>query len=98
MKTTVEIVDPLFRQAKAVASKDGLTFRDLVEEGLRAVVEARTRNVSEPFCLRDGSFRNGHGLQTGLEWTDLTTLACDDEGGRRKRVERNTIRAADKRR
>jgi hypothetical protein len=81
MKTTVEIADPLFQQVKAVATKEGLSFRLLVEEGLRAVVEARSKAVSKPFRLRDGSFRNGRGLQTGVKWTDLTELAYEDEGG-----------------
>ena len=80
MKTTVEIASPLFQQAKALAAKEGLSFRVLVEEGLRTVVEARTKSTSKPFRLRDGSFRNGKGLQSGVKWTDLTTLAYDDEG------------------
>lgn len=35
MKTTVEIPDDLFRQAKAKAAVEGLRLRDLVELGLR---------------------------------------------------------------
>jgi hypothetical protein len=80
VKTTVEFEGPLFKQAKALATKEGVSFRVLVEEGLRAVVEARTKNVSEPFRLRDGSFRKGLGLQPGLKWTDLPKLAYGDEG------------------
>jgi hypothetical protein len=85
MKTTVEIADPLFQQVKALAVKERLSFRTLVEEGLRAVVEARTTAASKAFRLRDGSFRNGEGLQTGLAWKDLTALAYEDEGGSRLR-------------
>ena len=81
VKTTVEIADPLFKKAKALATKEGLSFRVLVEEGLRAVVEARTKTASKPFRLLDGSFRKGQGLQTGVKWTDLTALAYEDEGG-----------------
>lgn len=81
MKTTVEIADPLFQQAKALASKEGLSFRALVEEGLRAVIEARTKTESKPFRLRDGSFQFGQGLQSGLKWTDLSALAYEDGGG-----------------
>ena len=78
MKTTVEIADPLFRQAKALAERDGLTFRVLVEEGLRTVVETRSNTEPKQFRLRDGSFRKGEGLQPGLKWTDLTTLAYEE--------------------
>ncbi|MBI4909595.1 MAG: DUF2191 domain-containing protein [Acidobacteria bacterium] len=81
MKTTVEIADPLFKQAKALAAREGLSFRDLVEEGLQAAVEARTKAVSKPFRLRDGSFKKGHGLQPGLKWADLTSMAYEGEGG-----------------
>ncbi len=81
MKTTIEISDPLFQQAKALAAKEGLSFRMVVEEGLRAVVEARTQTGSKPFRLRDGSFRGGQGLQAGLQWSELTALAYEDEGG-----------------
>ena len=81
MKTTVEIADPLFQQAKALAAKEGLSFRVLVEEGLRSVVEARTNATSKPFRLRDGSFKGDRGLQAGVKWTDLAALAYENEGG-----------------
>ena len=79
MKTTVEIADPLFEQARALAAKEGLTFRVLLEEGLRAVVDARTKQASAPFQLRDGSFQGGT-LQPGIKWADLTALAYEGEG------------------
>ena len=40
MKTTVEVPDELFRRAKAEAALRGRKLRDLVEEGLRLVLEA----------------------------------------------------------
>ena len=40
MKTTVELPDPLYRQAKAAAALRGLKLKDLVEAGLRLVLEA----------------------------------------------------------
>ena len=39
MKTTVEVPDDLYRQAKAEAALRGRKLRDLVEEGLRLVLE-----------------------------------------------------------
>jgi hypothetical protein len=81
MKTTIEIADPLFQQAKALAAKEGLSFRVLVEEGLRSVVETRTNTTSKPFRLRDGSFKGGRGLQAGVKWKDLAALAYENEGG-----------------
>ncbi len=40
MKTTVELPDSLYRQAKAEAALRGRKLKDLVEEGLRLVLEA----------------------------------------------------------
>ena len=39
MKTTVELPDDLYRQAKAIAALRGRKLKDLVEEGLRLVLE-----------------------------------------------------------
>lgn len=39
MKTTVELSEELFRRAKAEAALRGRKFRDLVEEGLRLVLQ-----------------------------------------------------------
>jgi hypothetical protein len=40
MKTTIEVPDELYRQAKAEAALRGRKLRDLVEEGLRLVLAA----------------------------------------------------------
>ncbi|MBI2993518.1 MAG: hypothetical protein HYY48_04995 [Gammaproteobacteria bacterium] len=39
MKTTVELSDELFRKAKAIAALRGRKLKDLIEEGLRLVIE-----------------------------------------------------------
>ena len=41
MKTTVEVPDDLYRRAKAEAALRGRKLKDLIEEGLRLVLEAR---------------------------------------------------------
>jgi hypothetical protein len=40
MKTTVEVPDELYRRAKAAAALRGRKLKDLVEEGLRLVLDA----------------------------------------------------------
>lgn len=40
MKTTVELSDELFRRAKSEAALRGRKFKDLVEEGLRRVLDS----------------------------------------------------------
>ena len=39
MKTTVEVSDDLYRRAKSEAALRGRELKDLVEEGLRLVLE-----------------------------------------------------------
>jgi hypothetical protein len=40
MKTTIEVPDDLYRRAKAEAALRGHKLKDLVEEGLRLVLDA----------------------------------------------------------
>ena len=55
MKTTIDISDALFEQARAQAKAQGLTMRTLVENGLRLAL-AQSRPVPERFVLQDFSF------------------------------------------
>jgi hypothetical protein len=55
MKTTIEISDPLLREARKLAEREGVTLRALVERGLRRVV-TETKAVA-PFKLRRASFK-----------------------------------------
>ncbi|MFI4995347.1 MAG: hypothetical protein ACHQAQ_06140 [Hyphomicrobiales bacterium] len=48
MKTTVEVPDDLYRRAKAEAALRGRKLKDLVEEGLRLVLEAPRRTRRRP--------------------------------------------------
>ncbi len=41
MKTTVEVSDDLYRRAKSEAARRGRKLKDLVEEGLRLVLETQ---------------------------------------------------------
>ncbi len=43
MKTTIELPDELYRRAKSEAALRGRKLRDLVEEGLRLALEARSK-------------------------------------------------------
>ncbi|MDP2792736.1 MAG: hypothetical protein Q8O25_01420 [Sulfurisoma sp.] len=45
MRTTVDLSDELFRRAKAEAALRGRKFKDLVEEGLRRVLEQPEASV-----------------------------------------------------
>jgi hypothetical protein len=48
MKTTVEVPDDLYRRAKAEAALRGRKLKDLIEEGLRLVLETPGRPTRHP--------------------------------------------------
>lgn len=77
MKTTVEIADPLLREAKREAQHAGITLRELIETGLRRVLDERRSTESKPFQLRDARNRQAV-LQPGIrpgDWAQLRDLA-----------------------
>lgn len=64
MKTTVEISDALLAEARAVAARERVTLRGLIERGLHQVIR---ESASGPaFKLRPASFK-GEGLQSEFE-------------------------------
>ena len=81
MKTTLDISDPLLREARKLAARERTTLRALVEQGLRRVVAEKRRQPA--FRLRKASFR-GRGLRPELKdvgWERLRELAYEDRGG-----------------
>ena len=48
MKTTVEVPDDLYRQAKAEAALRGRKLKDLIEEGLRLVLQSPPKQRRQP--------------------------------------------------
>ena len=83
MKTTIEISDSLFSEARLLAATEGITLRQLVEVGLRHAVAQRKRAV-KPFKLRDASF-GGDGLVKKLKgagWEGIRDLVYEGRGGR----------------
>jgi hypothetical protein len=74
VKTTIEIADPLLRQARKVAEREGVTLRALVERGLNRVI-SETQQAA-PFKLRQSSYK-GKGLQP--EFRDAPWETIRDE-------------------
>jgi hypothetical protein len=80
MKTTLEISDPLLREARKIAIRERTTLRALVEQGLRQVVADKKQ--SPAFRLRKASFK-GRGLRSELEdagWERLRDLSYEGRG------------------
>ncbi len=77
MKTTLDVSDVLFAEAKRVAHRDGTTLRALVERGLTLALNEK-KHKSKPFTLRDGSVR-GSGVTAEFlsrgGWSNLREIA-----------------------
>jgi hypothetical protein len=80
MKTTVDIPDALFEEAKRVAARDRTTVKALIERGLRHALAER--QSARTFQLRDASFK-GEGLQPGVAdatWERIRDLVYEGHG------------------
>jgi hypothetical protein len=78
MKTTVEITDSLFEEAKAEAASRGVSLRQIIEEGLRTVLSRREKRVR--FHLRDGSFGPARGLHSTRSWDEIRETIYQGRG------------------
>jgi mRNA-degrading endonuclease RelE of RelBE toxin-antitoxin system len=81
MKTTIQIPDTLLEEAKQLAAREQTTFKALVEEGLRRIIDDHRR--AGKFRLRKASFK-GKGIQqdlTGASWDQIRELTYRGRGG-----------------
>lgn len=80
MKTTVDISDPLLREAKRLAAREGVTLKALIERGLHRVVSEPKPGTA--FKLRRASVK-GKGLQPEVRdasWEQLRDLIYEGRG------------------
>ena len=81
MKTTVQIPDNLFEEARKIAQRERITLKALIEEGLRRIIADRKRRAV--FRLRKASFK-GNGLRpdiAGASWDQIRELTYEGRGG-----------------
>ena len=82
MKTTVEISDPLLRDARKVAAREDTTLRALIEQGLRRILSEK-KKPKPAFKLRDASV-GGKGLRPELRdagWEKIRDMIYEGRGG-----------------
>ena len=80
MKTTIQIPDSLFEEARRVAQCEHTTLKALVEQGLRRTLAERKRRGG--FRLRKATFK-GKGLQpamAGASWEQVRDLSYQGRG------------------
>jgi hypothetical protein len=81
MKTTIQIPDSLFEEARKLAHRERTTLKTLVEEGLRRIVSEHKRRGH--FRLRKASFK-GNGLRphlAGASWDQIREMSYEGRGG-----------------
>jgi hypothetical protein len=81
MKTTIDIPDALFSEARKLASREGTTMKAVIQEGIRRILSERKRGSR--FRLRKATFK-GDGLQpqiAGSSWERIRDMAYEGRGG-----------------
>jgi hypothetical protein len=80
MKTSVEISNPLFEEARKLAAENGVSMRSLIEQGLRKVLAEQRQNQNS-FQLRDQRV-DGNGLNAafrGAAWSTIRDAAYGEQ-------------------
>lgn len=67
MRTTLNLPDPLMREVKAEAAREGITLTQLVTEALEQRVRGHN---SRPEPLQIRPFRGGSGMRPGVDLSD----------------------------
>lgn len=81
MKTTIDIADPLFEQAKREAARRGITLRALVEQGLRQALEQP--EPRKPFKFKPVVFEGGGGMRPEVAaggWPAIREIIYEGRG------------------
>lgn len=83
MKTTIDISDSLFKEAKRFTAERGETLRELVEASLHHYLESCRSKRQRSFKLKDCSFK-GEGLVEGMregDWPAIRSLIYEGHAG-----------------
>ncbi len=73
MRTTVRLPDDLYRRAKARAAESGVTFTQILEDALRAIL-SRDQAGEATATYEVRPLPRGRGLQPGVDLTDQAGL------------------------
>lgn len=81
MKTTIQISDSLFQEARKLAHRERTTLKALVEQGLRLIISERKQR--DGFVLRKVTFKGEglHGHLAGSSWDHIRELSYKGRGG-----------------
>lgn len=78
VKTTIEITDRLYREAKEYAARHGIPVRSVFERGLQLILEEQPPR--KEFHLRTVTTK-GEGLVCDEDWQTVRSLIYEGHGG-----------------
>ena len=81
MRTTIDLSEAVFQQAKRCAQRRQTTLRDIIEEGLRLVMDRE--DAVQKYRLKDLSYGSG-GTVPGIEmgdWERIRDILYTGRGG-----------------
>ena len=79
MKTTVEIIDSLFRAAKRYAARHGIPLREVFERGLQMMIKGAPQS-RQRFRLKMVTTK-GDGLAVDGDWSNVRSMIYKGHGG-----------------
>jgi len=79
VKTTIEVADGLLAEAKRHAAAHGMALREVVEAGLRSVLDAQGPSEARAFRLKRCAFR-GKGLAAERDWPAIRGKIYEGRG------------------
>jgi hypothetical protein len=79
MKTTVELSDDLFQQAKEYAARMGIPLREVMEFGLQLALQSK-KPSRRPFRLKTITTK-GEGLVCDGDWSTIRSFIYEGHGG-----------------
>jgi hypothetical protein len=79
VKTTIELPDALYREAKEYAARHGIPMREIMERGLRAVLN-ESGPATRRFRLKTVTTK-GEGLVSEGDWAAIRSLIYEGHGG-----------------
>ena len=86
MKATIDLDESLYRRLKVEAARRGRTVRELVSEGIRAVIDAPpVADSSSGGTLASGWFGSLHSYAGRAEQHDLDAIRASIAHGRKRK-------------
>ncbi len=80
MRTTVDLPEPVLKNAKRLAGERNVTLSEVITDALVAELNAKKSKAVRPFRLiTSGGGPNGGFVRTDMDWSKISTIAAELE-------------------